>query len=595
MIRVVTPAEMADLDKKAMSEGKITGLILMENAALGVSRVVYDNLADNHAPVVILAGIGNNGGDGFCVARHLAMEGIRSIVYLIGKEEKISGDALVNWEIIKERKDVEINLIDKSKPEGLEEKLSLLKKDLAHSQVIVDALLGTGIKGGAREPIASVILNVNQIKDNMNKKVISVDIPSGVMGYRGGVEGPAVKADITVTFALPKYGHFIYPGKEHTGKLYLCNIGISPEIVSGYFSRDSKESSISEDSCSDFHSDAHWKVTSDTDLTSPNEREKQVDTYYIEEKDVPSLIPLRKGNAHKGDFGHILVVAGSRGMLGASYLTVQGALRSGTGLVTAAVPESEQRSLQTKLNEGMTLPLSSKEGAFHEDAFEDLKSKLTQFDVVAIGPGIRNNTSTQKLVNDVLNSFEGSIVVDADGLNALSSKWGKEELKNLFANRSHPVVLTPHVGELERLSQIPKEEILNDPINILSHLVRDWKVHIILKGAPTYLAVSEGKIYIVDRGNPGMATGGSGDVLTGILASFLARKKKTEKASEASILGVYLHGLSGDIAKEDKGTEGLLAGDLFEYLPLAIRKLTEGNIEKNKEKRGNFLGLLKLT
>ena len=547
MKHIVTPEEMAELDGLAINEGKVPGIVLMENAAFGVSQVVFEileELRDDSPLVLILAGIGNNGGDGFCVAKQLAMQGVKSQVYLIGKEEKLKGDALTNWQIIKKRNDIKIKIIDAKESPSLEERLTALEDDLQKSSIIVDALLGTGIKGEVREPILSVIKRINSEKDKTNKPVIGVDIPSGIMGDSGKIAGEAVRTDKTVTFALPKFGHFIYPGKEYTGELNLASIGISDEIIERYFYYGNRQVVKS-----------------------------------IEKEDVSSFIPNRKGDDHKGDYGRILIIAGSRGMLGASYLTTEGALRSGGGLVSAAVPESEQRSLQTKLTEAMTIPLPSEEGVLGENAIKKASALLSDFDSVAVGPGIRDTSNTYQLVKRVLGNFGGPIVIDADGLNVLSRD--RQLLEAILPQRKVPAVLTPHLGEFERLTGKPKKEIMENPMAILSDYAIKWKAYIVLKGSPTYIATPDNEVYINITGNPGMASGGSGDVLTGIIASWLAQKNNM---LEGVLLSVYLHGLAGDFAAKDLGMEGLIAGDLCKYLPTRIKELKNIKANERREK-----------
>ena len=555
MIRIVTPGEMADLDALAMKEGEIPGIVLMENAAFGVTQVVLETMAGFNGTVVILAGIGNNGGDGFCVAKQLAMQNINPIVYLVGKEEKLKGDALTNWKIISKRNDITLKKISSKEPKNTEE-LKDLKTDLAHAKVIVDALLGTGIKGEIREPIASVMDAINKSRKKFAKPVISVDIPSGVMGEDGQVAKKTVKADKTVTFALPKYGHFIHPGKEYRGELSLCPIGITDEIIEAYFSSQGKKGSK-----------------------------------FVEAKDVCEELPKRKSNYHKGNFGRLLIIAGSRGMLGASYLTSNGAMRSGGGLVTVASPESEQRYLQTKSTEIMTLPLSSEDGIFSENAAKEVGKLLDDYDGVAIGPGIRDTASTYQLVKKVIEDFKGPLVIDADGLNVLSRDDGKL-LNEVLPAREVPAVLTPHPGEFVRLSGKSMKEVLTNPVKLVKEMSSRWGVYLVLKGAPNFISTPDGDLFLIDKGNPGMATGGTGDVLTGVLVSLQTQKilednislPTEERILEALLLGVYLHGISGDIAVEEVGMEGLAASDLCFHLAYGIKELNKTKSIK-KERR----------
>ncbi|WP_158212454.1 NAD(P)H-hydrate dehydratase [Natranaerobius trueperi] len=524
-MQVVTPKEMNQIDNLAISDASVPGVILMENAANAVTNIVLKKLSTNDPVIVIIAGSGNNGGDGFAIARQLASIGINVQLFFVGKEENLTGDARTNWEIIRKRDDITIHKEIND--------FSNIKNLTTQADVIIDALLGTGLTGEPREPHKTSIEIVNEAKIDQNI-VISVDIPSGVNGHTGAVESVAIDADITITFALPKVGLLLYPAKSYVGKLYVAPIGI-PEWVTN-------------------------SVTSDY--------------RFLTMETISSLIPKRKGDSFKGDFGKSLIIAGSKNMLGAGVLTAHGVLMSGSGLTTLAVPESEVQTVQSKLTEEvMTLGLPSDNGKITEIDEVIVKS----YDVIAIGPGLGQHKGTKKVVKSVLKNSTKPLVLDADALNVLQDE------SELLAITEAEKVVTPHIGEFSRLTGYTIEEIKYNSFELALKFACDWNSVVVLKGSPTIITTPEKELYINNTGNPGMATGGCGDVLTGVITSLIGQGLSVKKAS---ILGVYLHGLAGDLAKESLGVYGMKAGDLVNNLSKGLCYLQE--YKSSKKRRGRI-------
>jgi NAD(P)H-hydrate epimerase len=370
-------------------------------------------------------------------------------------------------------------------------------------------------------------------------KVISVDIPSGISSDTGQIMGEAVRADVTVTFGLPKVGHVLYPGADHAGRLFVEDIGFPEEVLTAD------------------------RLTAET----------------LEEKAISLLIPERRRYSHKGDYGHILIVAGSRGKTGAALMASRACLRSGAGLVTIGIPETLVDVVQSRVTEEMVLPLpDTGEGTLSAKASVKVRDFLDQrADVLAIGPGLTAGEDTAHLVKELLETVTVPMVLDADAVNVLSGR------KGLLKKVKAPVILTPHAGEMARLlrsgaatpqkeseEQALRQEIEEKRTDIARSFVKDTGVYLVLKGAPTLIADPEGKIFINTTGNPGMATGGAGDVLTGMISALLGQ---VLNPLDASCAAVYIHGLAGDRAAEAKGMHSLIASDIIEMIPQAFRSL----------------------
>jgi len=511
-MRVVTAAEMREMDRKAIEDYGIPGVVLMENAGRHVVETVVHVLGDVRGKVAaVIAGKGNNGGDGFVVARHLKNMGAEVRVYLLAGVDEIKGDARVNL-------DVWLKMGGKiSNP--LREGMELLPGELARAHVIIDALYGTGFKGAVRENVIPVVEAVN----SSPAPVIAVDIPSGLEADTGLAGGSCIRASHTVTFGLPKIGLVTGYGPEFTGRMHVADISIPAEILQG----------------------------GEIELITGDK--------------IKNILPRRSAVAHKGNFGHALVVGGSPGMSGAVCLAARACARTGAGLVTAAVPRGLHPAAEIKLTEVMTMPLpETVDGFLSSQAAGVINDLSAGKDVLAIGPGLGTNDETVKVVVEVLREAEVPCVIDADGINAVARSGFR--LREMQAN----AVITPHPGEMARLMGCSTAEVQADRPGNARRVAGESGAVVVLKGAGTVVAVPGGKAYINSTGNPGMASGGSGDVLTGIIAGLLAQGLTPENAAVA---GVYLHGLAGDRVAAANGMAGLLAGDMIEALPGVIESI----------------------
>jgi len=513
---VVTPDEMKTIDKTAIDEFGIPGIVLMENAALGVVREIAEILGDlSEKTIVVLAGKGNNGGDAFAVARHLFNMGAKVSVHVLAKLADITGDAKINLDIL-----LKMGL----KVDEVTEDCHIdgIKEILKFSDIVVDGLLGTGLKGEVKGVMAGVIEAVN----SSCVPVVAVDIPSGVNGETGEVSTVCIKASTTVTFGYPKIGQLVHPGCEYVGNLVTVDIGIPKAAVN----------------------------------------EAGIKKYLIDLAMVSGLMPKREPDSNKGTYGKVLVVAGSRGMTGAACLTGEAALRAGAGLVYMAAPLSLLPIYAKVLVEALTIPLEDEnKGYITRESIDKILVQLKNVNVAAVGPGLSTEDDVKEAVYSIVKSSKVPIVLDADGINLLAEDLSV--LKELKA----PMIITPHPGEMARLLGTTAKAVQEDRINIARDFSKEWGVITVLKGSKTVVASPEGEIYINTTGNAGMATGGSGDVLTGVIASFIGQGLKP---LDAAIAGVYLHGVSGDNIAKRIGEHGLIAGDLVQEIPKVIMDIS---------------------
>lgn len=506
-MKVVTSKEMAEIDRLTIEHYGIPSLVLMERAALAVAKYVLEFNPQN---VIAIAGPGNNGGDGIACARILKNKVKNIKIFKLFSDEKLSNDCKVQLDIAKK---FGVPVI-----EGYPE-----KEDISKADLIIDAIFGTGLKRAIEGELANFIEILNSLK----KQVVAVDIPSGVSSDTGEILGVAVRADVTVTFGLPKIGHLIYPGREYTGKLFVEDIGFPEELI------DSEDLKIST----------------------------------IEKSFARSLIPPRPAYSHKTKYGHVLVVAGSTGKTGAALMTAKAALRTGSGLVTMAVPAALKVVFQSKVLEEMLLPLPCTTNTLSKQALPEIMEFIKErANSVAFGPGVGVNEDIEFLLKELILNCPCPIVIDADGITVLA------RLLDVLKNARSQIVLTPHPGELSRLINISVKDIEKQRINIAQKVAKDFGVVLVLKGVPTVVAEPQGRVYLNTTGNPGMATAGSGDVLTGIIASLIGQGLSP---FHASVLACFIHGLSGDIAAKKKGYHGLIAGDLIESLPEAFIELSQ--------------------
>jgi len=514
-MKLLKAAEMRDIDRRASEEYLISSLVLMENAGLRVFELVkeiLDNLAGSR--IVILAGKGNNGGDGLVLARHLNNAGARTDCFLLGESAALTPDAAANYTIL-DRMGIKVS------PLQHEADTMALALALTGADLIVDAIYGTGFRGELNEYESWIVETINKCR----VPTIALDIPSGVEADTGRVHGQAVEADYTITLALPKAGLVLSPGCDFVGKLIIGDISIPRSLL----------------------------------------EDKKYKTNLIDSILVKKYSKPRRADSHKGTYGHVLVVGGSTGMSGAVIMTASAALRTGAGLVTAAVPESLVPVIESSILEVMSRPLpETRETTISLDALTALQNILGTVSVCAIGPGMSRYMEANAILRFVLENSGVPILIDADGLNAL------EDDVAILQNRQVPVVLTPHPGEMARLTGLSVEEIQHDRWEVARKYAVQWGVTLVLKGHNTVIASPTGEVFLNINGNPGMATAGSGDVLAGIIAGFIAQGLKPQ---DAAITGVYTHGLCGDLVASLKGQQALVAGDLIEYLPEALRNL----------------------
>jgi NAD(P)H-hydrate epimerase len=516
-MKVVTAEEMRRIDCLAIEKMGIPGVVLMENAGRGVVSVMEEELGELEGlSVEIVCGKGNNGGDGFVVARFLANRGCGVEVYLLGRKADVKGDAKVN-----------LNLAIKAAIDVREVRsgasLAKLEEGLRRADIVVDAVFGTGFKGAARGIPRKAIELINAF----DGPVFSIDVPSGLDSTKGQVEGPCVVADVTATMCLPKTGLLLYPGRIHAGDVYVIDIGVPDSAA-----------------------------------------EKEGIALELLDRDfVKRALPVRAPFAHKGGFGHLLVVAGSPGMTGAAALASMSALRVGCGLVTLAVPASLNDIMEIKLTEVMTLPVpQTPSRTFGPESVEPIASFLANVDALAVGPGLSASEDTEEFMRRLLPLVKCPTVIDADGLNALSRD------ATVLRKARAPLVLTPHPGEASRLIGAEASVIDALRIDYCVRLSKSFASTVVLKGAPTVVACSDGSLGLNPTGNSGMATGGSGDVLTGMIGGFLAQGVESYDSAAAS---VYLHGLAGDLGALEKSEYCLVAGDILDYIPMAFRECME--------------------
>jgi len=505
---VVTAERMRELDRQATEEFGIPSLILMENAGRAVAMTALAMLKDHsRARVIIACGPGNNGGDGFVAARHLHNAGVDVLVVYYGTRSKAAGDALANI-VAAER--LPLDILPNPGP-------AVLSRLALESDLVIDALLGTGIKGALKPPYDDVL---STLKRDFRCPVLAVDIPSGLDADDGSVAGRVVHADRTVTFALPKIGLLTHPGAAYAGDIVVADIGIPWDAL---------------------------KNSSDCRVALG---------------DLSEVFASRDRAAHKGDFGRLAVVAGSVGMTGAAALAAQGALRVGAGLVTVVIAESLNDIMEVKLTEAMTAPVpESGSRALGPASLDSALCCIEKRDAAVIGPGIGRREETVELALDIIRCLSRPAVLDADALYAVS-----KDISALKSSKA-PLVLTPHPGEMAMLLGTDVSEVQSNRLEIARSFAAQHGVVLVLKGAGSVVAEPGGRAFINTTGNPGMATGGTGDVLSGMIGGLLAMGLD---AFDAANCAVYVHGLAGDLAAERLGEASMLASDLAERISEAI-------------------------
>ncbi len=516
-MKILTVREMREIDRTAIEEIGIPGTVLMENAGLRVVRALKSRFPKpEDETVVIVAGKGNNGGDGFVVARHLFNSGLRPEVLLFATKEEVRGDAAVNLAIAL-KSGIPITEI-RSPAEWKKARVKVF-----HATVIVDALFGTGLI----KPLDGIFaLAVGDINRSAAFKV-AVDIPSGLSSDTFEMIGPCVKADLTVALAAPKIAHIFAPAAGCVGDLVVAPIGVPPFLF----------------------------------------EKPELKLELVEGKTVLPFFRKRRKDTHKGSFGHVLVFAGSVGKTGAAALAGKAALRMGAGLVTVATSQSALPVVARSMAELMTEPLA--ETVARTIAREALPRALVLLkgkNAVLLGPGLSTHPSTAEFVLALLPKIKIPCVIDADGLNIIAAK--PEILRRLAA----PAVLTPHPGEFARLVGRSAAEVLKFRLELVPEFAAKHGVTVVLKGYRTLIASPDGRAFVNPTGNPGMASGGTGDVLGGFIASQIVQEKDF---LGAVLSAVFVHGLSGDIAAEKLGERSVTAGDVIRYLPPALKALAE--------------------
>ena len=512
-MKLATPDEMRQMDRAAAESYGVSGLALMENAGAAVARVAFRAAARaartepcgrigeaRSVSAGILAGRGNNGGDGFAAARHLAGYGARVSVYVVGDSCAIQGDARVNLDALVKSGIAVVPLLG----EGA---WNAARTDLAASDVIVDAILGTGARGAPSPDVARAISLMNESP----APVVAVDVPSGVDALTGAVPGECAIAHITVTLGLAKTGLLTYPGASYVGSVVIDSIGMPPALI---------ESGAIK---------AH--------LTTPD--------------DVHAALPVRRPDAHKGDFGRVLIVAGSLGMSGAPSLAAMGALRSGAGLVHLSVPAVIAGEVSARHAEIMTHPAP-------EAGLPAVLEMAATCQAVVVGPGMSCCERTSAIVDAMIAELGVPLVLDADAVNVLAGR------AQALREAKTPVILTPHPGELGRLMGVEADEINRDRLGWARRAALETGATVVLKGARTVIADRTGEAYVNPTGNSGMATAGMGDVLAGMIGSLCAAGMSGLAAGYCS---AYIHGLAGDFAARDCGLDGMIAGDVLARIP----------------------------
>jgi NAD(P)H-hydrate epimerase len=504
---VATTAEMRALDRFAIEHGT-PGHVLMERAGTGAVRVLRRHWPRLRGPVVIVCGRGNNGGDGFVMARRMKAAGVRVSVWLVGDRDAVTGDAahmLRRW---------------RGKTHEVGDDLGPLRAALAEARLVVDALLGTGLNAPVTGLAAEVVDAINAAP----APVLAVDVPSGLSADTGQPLGVAVVADVTATFGLPKVGQCLHPGVDLCGRLEVVDIGIPTDAVAAIAPR----------------------------------------IELLEAAGVGALLPPRTPEAHKGTNGHVLIVAGSRGKLGAALLAADASVRSGAGLTTLAVPDAVQPLAEARVPEVMTagLPDGAEGGAALGDG-RALAALLEGRSVVVCGPGLGLTDETRSLVSHLVRTATVPLVLDADALTALAGT------RDLEAARA-PVIVTPHPGEMSRLLGRPTKDVQEDRIGSARQLAATTGVICVLKGARTVVAAPDGRVVVSPTGNPGMGSGGMGDALSGILGALLAQGLRP---ADAAALGVYAHGAAADAVAARRGQVGLRARDVIEEMPPTLAAL----------------------
>jgi NAD(P)H-hydrate epimerase len=523
MQRLVTAVQMQDLDRRATAGHGIPGLTLMENAGRAVVEFMEKHLGSlvGTQPLVV-CGKGNNGGDGFVVARLLLAKGAKPDCILLGSSSDLSGDALTNYQRLK---DAGFAVVEASS-------LTDIEPLFQGRKTVIDAIFGTGLTRAPAGLAAEAITLINR----SGAYVVSVDLPSGLQSDTGTPYEPCVRADLTVTMALPKLGLWLYPGRACVGTVEVADIGMpGPEVLSPKSKVQSPE---------------------------PDQ------TWLLDAERIRATLPRRRPDGHKGTFGAVLIIAGSRNFSGAAVLAGSAAVRSGCGLIRLAIPAGITDVVSSDVIEAVKIPMPQTDTeTLSPAAIESLLELAGDAEAIAIGPGIGTDPRTQKLELDFLAEVEKPTVVDADGINNLVGRLA------LLSNAKAPLVLTPHPGEFARLTGLKAGDVNADRVGVSRKFATEKKVVLVLKGASTVVAAPDSTVFVNPTGNSGLAKGGTGDVLTGLIAGLMAQGMSP---LDAACAGVFLHGLAADIAVQSLTEYCLAAGDLPDFLPRAFASVLKG-------------------
>lgn len=508
--------EMQEMDQYTIEKIGLPGVVLMENAGARVVEEILKCTTCSHPRVIVLAGGGNNGGDGFVIARRLFDLGLHPQLWLLVDPSRIGGDAKIHFDVYIKRGLPLFHLHEN----GLE----MLRDQLNHADIIIDAILGTGVNGPVREPLKDVISLVNTYEGK--KWIISVDIPSGVSSDTGKVEGAAVKASKTITFVFPKKGFFLNEGPKHIGEWKAVDISVPPSIVR------------------------------------------------VLELDLPKLItehlakaatPIRPKHGHKGTFGHALILGGSRQYVGAPNFSAKSALHSGAGLVTLAIPETIYPVAAVENPESLLLPLSAEDGHFAEGAIDELGPLLYQYDCVAVGPGISRFPNGEQWMKALFSNLTHQpVVIDADALYLIRNQM------DMLKNYKGQVIMTPHPGEMSKLLNLSVKEIEENRLDIARQFAKEHSIYLLLKGHRSVIAAPSGELYINPHGHDALGKGGSGDILTGLIASF-----HVQGASpiNALISASYLHARAGEERAKELSHYGVMPFDIIDGVKRLLNEM----------------------
>ena len=502
--------QMKEMDKKAIETG-IPDIVLMENASIKSLYEIkkrYENI--NGALCVAFVGVGNNGGDALAISRHLHNNGANVFIYMLTSEDKLNSSPKINFEIIKNM-GIQYKFVENE--DDFNEEI------VKESDIIIDGIFGIGLSRN----VEGIFKKAIELINSSSAFVVAVDIPSGIKADTGEVMGSAVEADLTPTFALAKPGHFLYPARDYIGELEVVDITTPKNIIDEF--------------------DASF--------------------YAITEEDV--LIEQREPNSHKGTYGHLNIIGGSSGKSGAVILASKAALNCGVGLVSSTIPDSINTAFEAHLLEAMSYPAKSQNGMFLDSDIDSILSFAKDKDAIAFGMGLGISNETKKLTKSIL-KINKPLLIDADGINCLA------EHVELLKARKETTILTPHPKEFSRLVNKTTKDVLENRLEIAKDFAKEYGVILVLKTADTIIATPDGKVYINTSGNPGLATGGSGDVLSGMIGAFLA---SGYSGLQSAINGVFLHGLAADIAIDDGITyESLMPTDVIDYINEAIIEIT---------------------